>query len=297
MNSRRLPGKCDGKLGERKSCVDNDWRTWGAGGGVKHCGAARVCWDMNPANDLPAGNSDKGVPLSVALAVMFLILIAGAGLIWKYLYRPAETPAGNAMRVIMADPSNPRVAGGAPAAEAKVKEQALKAAAEAELADGIHVRDGGDDVLVKAGDAYMKVLRHNGQARYAFGFFTLNENEWEHAYLTQGVRRILEESEYAKELGVSEEQAARLAKLPEAPGTKWPAGDRERFVEKFKVWEAAPDKSKSAEDLVKALGDYAREKRAGDQKVLSERVKGIKAVLDERQVARINPVKKGEGTK
>jgi hypothetical protein len=251
-----------------------------------------------PSPGVPGEGSktaETGVPLSVALAVMFLILIAGAGLIWKYLYRPAGTPPGNAMRVIMADPSNPRVAGGPPAGDVKVKEQAIKAAAEAELADGIHVRDGGDDVLVKAGDAYMKMLRHNGQTRYAFGFFTLNENEWEHAYLTQGIRRILEESEYAKELGVSEEQAARLAKLPEAPGAKWPAGDRERFVAKLREWESAASdqaKDKVGEEMLKSFRLYAQQKRAADGKVIEERVKGIKLILNEKQIGRINPVKR-----
>jgi hypothetical protein len=252
---------------------------------------------MNPANNLPAGNSDKDVPLSVALAVMFLILITGAGLIWKYLYRPAgATPPGNAMRVIMADPTNPRVAGGeAPATVAKMKEKVIKAAAEAELADGIHVRDGGDDVLVKAGDAYMKMLRHNGQARYAFGFFTLNENEWEHAYLSQGVRRILEEGEYAKDLGVSEEQAARLKKLPEAPGAKWPAEDRERFAAKLREWETTANdqaREKIGEEMLKSFKLYAERKRATDGKVIEQRVKGIKLILNEGQIGRINPVKR-----
>src|SRR5438874_8702298 len=59
MNSRRRLGKCAGKFGERKSCVDNDWRTWAGALRVKHCRAGRVCWDMDPANELSTANSDN----------------------------------------------------------------------------------------------------------------------------------------------------------------------------------------------------------------------------------------------
>lgn len=219
--------------------------------------------------------------MPVAVGVMGLILVAGGGLIWKFLYHP-PAPA-NAIRTIAPLPGSPHVAGGPPASGGgAVPVEALKAiVAEADLPDGLHTNPGGD-TLIKAGDAYMRV-EQGRETRFAFGFFTLSDQEWEHGYLSQGVRRMLTQDDFARELGLTADQRARLEKLPEAPAAKWPQADRERLIGLYKD-------QKTRLQVVGALAGYAAQRRAADQKVMDERIHAIRSILNEKQLARVNPI-------
>src|SRR5437762_2241302 len=106
-----------------------------------------------PTNSPPATSAaDKPISMPVAVGVMGLILVVGAGLIWKFLYHPPAP--GNAIRTISPLPASPHVAGGPPANGGGISLEALKAiATEADLADGLHQT--GSGTLVKAGDAYL----------------------------------------------------------------------------------------------------------------------------------------------
>jgi hypothetical protein len=229
-------------------------------------------------NSPPATSAaDKPISMPVAVGVMGLILVVGAGLIWKFLYHP-PAPA-NAIRTIAPLPGNPHVAGGPASNTGGIPVEALKAiAAEADLPDGIHITGSGS--LVKAGDAYLRVRDKDS---YAFGFFTLAEQEWEHGYLSQGVRRMLAQEDFAKEVALTAEQRARLEKLPAAPAAKWPQADRDRLSAVYKD-------EKSRPQVVAALAAYATERRAADLKVMDERIHAIRSILNERQLARVNPL-------
>jgi hypothetical protein len=246
-----------------------------------------------------ARRAGRRVPVWLAVAVMGGLLAGGAGVIWKYRYAPARGP--NAVRVVTPWPTNPRVGGGEGAGtNPEGRLAVLAAAGEAELGDGVHESAEGGSLLVKAGDAYMRVARATkaGEGpRYAFGTFSLPELEWEHGYLTQGVRRILEQEEFAKQMGVTKEQWERLDRLPAPPAGKWPEAERARLVAMFVKWETATDQAKAAAELVAALGKYAGERRAADQAVMTERVKGIREILTAGQVEKINPIKRWEGGK
>ncbi|MDB5321182.1 MAG: hypothetical protein JWN40_2813 [Phycisphaerales bacterium] len=234
---------------------------------------------MSEPTDPPPATSaaDKPISLPVAVGVMGLILVVGAGLIWKYLYHP-PAPA-NAIRTIAPQPGSPHVAGGPAAKDAGIPVEALKAiAAEADLPDGLHLTSTG--TLIKAGDAYLRV---RGMDSYAFGFFTLSEQEWEHGYLSQGVRRMLTQDDFAKELALTDDQRARLEKLPAAPAAKWPQADRDRLIALYKD-------EKSRPQVVAALAAYAAERRAADQKVMAERIRQFRSILTEKQLARVNPI-------
>jgi hypothetical protein len=244
---------------------------------------ARVSMDMSEQTDPPKARpaADRAISLPMALTVMGLILCAGGALIWKYLYRPA--PPANAIRTIVPLPGNPRVAGGPVAGGGEFPLEAIKAAAgEADLPDGLHPR-GPDAMLVKAGDAYIRIQQHEGENRYAFGFFTLVEQEWEHGYLTLGVRHMLAQDDFAREIGLTDDQRARLEKLPAAPAARWPQGDRDRLIALYKD-------EKSRPQVVAALGAYAAERRAADQKVMDDRIRQIRSILNEKQLARVNPL-------
>jgi hypothetical protein len=235
---------------------------------------------MSDQPDSPPATTaaDKPISMPVAVGVMGLILVVGAGLIWKFLYHP-PAPA-NAIRAIAPLPGSPHVAGGPAGKDAGIPVEALKAiAAEADLPDGLH-QNGGGDTLIKAGDAYLRVRPPEG---YAFGFFTLSEQEWEHGYLSQGVRRMLAQEDFAKELGLTAEQRSRLEKLPTAPGAKWPQADRERLIALYKD-------EKTRAQVVAALGAYAAERRAADLQVMDERIHAIRSILNEKQLARVNPI-------
>ena len=250
---------------------------------LKPANAPRVLLDMHEMTDPPAKSpaADGAISLPMALTVMGLILCTGGGLIWKYLYRPA--PPVNAIRTVTPLPGNPRVAGGPPAGGSTLLIEAIKAAAaEGDLPDGLHPR-GPDAMLVKAGDAYIRVQQQEGQNRYTFGFFTLAEQEWEHGYLTLGMRHMLGQDDFAREIGLTDDQRALLEKLPAAPAARWPQGDRDRLI-------ALYQDPKSRPQVVFALGAYATQKRAADQQVMSDRVRQIRAILNERQLARINPI-------
>ena len=233
-----------------------------------------------PPPDKPANSSAKRIPLPLALGVMALVLIVGAFLIWKYVYRPANPPS--AIRTITPLPGAPHVAGGPPATDSGLKRKITELANEADLPDGIHER-GPYDWLVKAGDAYMRVRRLDGKMRYAFGYFTLDDQQWEHGYLTQGVRRILNEPSYASELDITPDQRAKLEKLPPPPDTKWPQADRDRFIALYKNEDSRPQ-------LVQALGDYATAKRQAERKSFVDRIEKIRAILTPAQAQRINPI-------
>ena len=246
---------------------------------------------MKHMTNTPTLPPDKSVPLGPALAVMGLVLVAGGTLIWHYfhqLHRPA-----NAMRVLTPPPSNPRVAGGPVVADNAAKLDVARIAAEDDLPDGIHP-GGAGDALFKAGDTYFRVLQANGLPSYHFGFFTLKEGEWEHGYLTQGVRRILAQEDFAKEIGITDDQRSKLGELPAAPPARWPQADRDRFVAQYQTWAAATgdDKAKAGAELLKSLGAYGDQKRAADQKIMTDRAARAKAILTEKQLAKINPIPK-----
>jgi hypothetical protein len=232
------------------------------------------------------------IPLWLAVTVLSTILVGGLAVIWKYAYRPSKPP--NLTRIIAPTPTNPRVAGGDAPADERTKAAVLKAAAESELPEGLHAR-ATDDVLVKAGDTYMRVAPRNGQEPgYSFGYFTIAEREWEHGYLTQSLRRIAADEEYAKELGITPDQAKRLEALPAAPSSKWPEPDRKRFIDAYQAWSRAadPEKPKAAEELVRALKEFGERHRADDDKQMATRIDQIKSILTERQLAKVNPVKR-----
>ena len=242
----------------------------------------------------------KPIPLWVGVLALGVILISGAGLIWKYIYQPPAPP--NAMRAIVPAPGGPRVATNNPAAS-PLRGDALLAAAEASLADGAYPREG--HILFKAGDAYLRAAPADAGAAndLRFGYFTVTEAEWEHGYLTQGVRRILGSETEAKELGVTADQIKKLEALPLAQRVKWSAKEMETFAELFKAWKTASVEARVAQTkvIVEALRSAAEPKRAAETKAMTERVAQIKMILDEKQVGKLNPIPKwdfsGEGGK
>lgn len=194
----------------------------------------------------------------------------------------------------MPTPANPHVAGGEAPADDRTRAAVLKAAAETELPDGLHAR-AKDDVLIKAGDTYMRVTPRDGQEPgYAFGYSTIAEIEWQHGYLTQSLRRIAADEDYAKDLGITADQAKRLEALPAPPFAKWPEADRKRFIDAYQAWSRVADaeKPKAAEELVRALKDFGQRHRADDQKLMATRIEQIKSILTERQLTKVNPVKR-----
>ena len=135
-----------------------------------------------------------------------------------------------------------------------------------------------------------------GGTRHAMATFVLPEIEWEHGYLSQAVRRLVAQADYAGELNVTPEQIRRLEKLPEAPASKWPKADRDRFIAMADAWEKAQgdNKARAAAALLDALKAYAGPKRAADQKAMAERVKQIREILTPEQLVKINPIKPWE---
>ena len=248
-----------------------------------------IRWMIAPSR---GSSVEKPIPLGVALGVMGAILIGGAGVIGYFLYWPARET--KAMQVVVPAAGMPRVAGGIQVAVANpATARAIReAAADTELADGVYPRPGGE-VLVKAGDAYLRARPVGGHVGYAFGFFTLGEAEWEHGYLTQGVRRVLAEEEFAREMKLTPEQRKALEALPASPLGKWTNAERERFAGLHRNWEAATgvEKEKVGEALVTALRTYAEGKRSEDQKVMAERVRRIKEVLTKEQLGKVNPIR------
>jgi hypothetical protein len=231
-------------------------------------------------------DEEKTIPVGLAVCVMAALVIAGGGVIWRYLYRPAKPP----IRVAAPAPGGPRVAGGKVREDPRMRAEIEQMEAQASFPDGFYPMEG--QVLFKGGDAYFRVVSDGGEERYSFGFFMLAEVEWEHGYLSQGVRRMLGDREFARELGLTEKQLDRLRDLPDAPGAKWPAGDRERFVEAYRKWAAAPgeEKVRVGNGLAASLRVYGEARRAADDRVMAQRVKAIRSILEDRQLARINPV-------
>jgi len=225
---------------------------------------------------------------------MAAIILGGGAMIFRYLHRPVSPT--RVMQVTTPVPGGPRAVGGPVQGSNAAKFNVVQAAAEAELPDGVH-RGPEGDILFKAGDTYFRVVpQAEGEPRYTFGFFTFKDVEWEHGYLTQGIRRILAQDDFAKEIGVSEEQKKKLEDLPPAPASKWPAAERERFVSQYQGWLGAKDddKKKAGEELLKLLRGYGDIRRAADQQTMIDRVTKIKAILNEKQIAKINPIPKWE---
>jgi len=237
--------------------------------------------------------AEKTVPLGIALSFMGVILMGGGLVIWRYVYHPARPV--NVMHVTVPTPANPRMAGG-DGGDGVAKFNVVQTAGEADLPDGVHAGTGGN-VLFKGGDAYMRALPgENGKPRFSFGYFTVRDGEWEHGYVTQGIRRILTQDDFAKELGVTEEQKGKLKDLPEAPAAKWPEKERERFIAQYQMWAAAAgdEKAKVGDELVAGLKKFGEAKREADLMVMKNRVSRVKGILDEKQLGRINPIPKWE---
>jgi hypothetical protein len=208
------------------------------------------------------------------------------------LYRPAGE--AKVMRAVVPSPGMPRVVGGSQGAPNAATLAAVRGVVEDEqLPDGVHVRPGGE-VLVKAGDAYLRARNFGGEWRYAFGYFTLGEREWEHGYLTQGVRRLLAEEEFAREVGLTEEQRGKLKALPEPPAAKWSEVDREKLAGLHRAWDRATgeEKARAEQAMVEGLRTYAEGRRAAEREVMERRVEGIKGVLNGGQLEKVNPIRK-----
>jgi hypothetical protein len=237
----------------------------------------------------------RPIPLWLAAALLSATLVGGLAAVWKFVYRPP-----NASRVIAPSGISPKVAGGQQPADERTRVAVLAAAAEADLPDGAHKR-GADEVLFKAGDVYMRVLPRlvGGEPTITFGYFTIADSEWDHGYLTQGVRRILADEEYATELGITPEQAKKLAALPEPPQPKWPEKDRARFADAYKAWAGLTEaeKTKAGEELTRSLKEYGEKRRQADQQAMTARIDQIKSILTERQVTKINPIPRWEVNK
>jgi hypothetical protein len=70
---------------------------------------------------------ERPIPMGVAVATLAIILLAGAALITKYLYRPS-TPAPPAIRTVVPAPGAPKVAGGRlPANDEATRASAVRA--------------------------------------------------------------------------------------------------------------------------------------------------------------------------
>jgi hypothetical protein len=232
---------------------------------------------------------------------MAVILLAGGALIAKYIYQPQ--PSAPVLRTVVPSPSNPRVVGG-PTADDPAARAILAAAADPDLPDGAHwALDGG--FMFKAGDAYLKFkLENDGPpTRITFGYFTLSDEEWDHGFLTQGVRRLLLRDDFARRLALTDQQAKRLADLPPAPPSRLPDADRDRFLALFREFDLRRDdvqargehaRAAAEAKLVKALADYATTTRASNQKRMADRVAAIRSILTEAQLARINPIPRWE---
>jgi hypothetical protein len=93
-------------------------------------------------------------------------------------------------------------------------------------------------------------------------------------------------------LGVTKGQWDKLDALPQAPPVKWPQAERDRFATMALAWEttAGDARTDAAAALVKALGAFAKEKRAADEKVMADRVKGVREILTAAQMKKVNPI-------
>jgi hypothetical protein len=169
-----------------------------------------------------------------------------------------------------------------------ISADALAAARENELPDGVHIKD--DQVLFKIGDAYLKCTRKGQDPR--FGFYSVSESEWEHGYLSLGVRRIVADESFVRELGLSREQVDKLENLPAAPSPRWADADRGRFTKLLDEWARLRDQANPAkgQEILKQLATYASARRSALDKSLSDRVKIIKETLTPAQLAKINPI-------
>jgi len=243
------------------------------------------------ADDSTTAAVEKSVPLWIALAIMLAIMLAGGTLIWKYLYRP---PAPHQTNVVAPAPGQPRIVrSGGNLAAPQPTADALAAAREAELPDGVHGLAGGG-TLVKAGDAYLKAFPRadDPQPSFSLGFFSVDDSQWEHGYLSNGVRRVLADGEYAKSLGVTAEQVKQLEDLPAAPAMRWPDEARERLSKLYAKWKSADEKEKpdAARALLAELQSVAQAKRSADQQSMTQRVAKIRSILTARQVEAMNPI-------
>jgi hypothetical protein len=228
----------------------------------------------------------------MAIGIMGLILAAGAALVFKYTHRPP--PAPNAVNVITPAPNQPRIArsGGNPTSPPPDLDPLL-AAKEEQLPNGIHQLPTGV-TLVKAGDAYLKAIRlpEDPAPAFSLGHYSLSADEWINGYLMSGIRRILADPDYARSLAITPDQLKQLEALPPGPAARWPRESRDRLAELYKKWDTAPasQKSTAADQLVKAVGDYAHSKLIADHQAMSQKVAKIRAALTPQQLEKLNPL-------
>jgi hypothetical protein len=243
-------------------------------------------------DEVPAAETEKPIPLWTAFGVLAAIVIGGGTLIYKYLYRPPAPPA--AIEVVTPGPGQPRVArsgGNAPATAPAL--DLLVVAREADLDDGVHRLPAGG-TLIKAADAYVKAFDGTPDAApsLSFGYFTVSQAQWEHGYLSNGVRRLSGDGEYAKSLGVTAEQLKKLEDLPPEPPMRWDNQARDRFSKLYAAWRSAGEAQRSAAAgvMVRQLAEYARGKRDADDAMRRRRVERIRSVLTPDQVRAMNPI-------
>lgn len=233
----------------------------------------------------------KTIPLPLAIMILATLFLAGAGGILIYL-KPWQKP--KVARVTAPSANTPRVAGG-PSADPTRTAQAIMAAREADLEDGCHRLDE-QTLLFKTGDAYFKVRTQEGEDSYSFGSYSLSDLAWEHGYLSQGVRRILTQADFAKELGVTKAQVDKLEDLPAPPATKWEQKERQKVLDVYGQWKAAAggERERKVSDVLAQLKAVAGRKKSADDAAMAARVKSIRAILTAEQLQQINPIPRWE---
>jgi hypothetical protein len=127
---------------------------------------------------------------------------------------------------------------------------------------------------------------------FSFGHYTVSDDQWTHGYLSQGVRRILADPEFAQSLAITKDQLKQLASLPPAPGPRWPKESRDRLTDLYTKWDTAPapQKPAAANQLTQALRDDAKSKHTADQDAISKRLTQIRATLTPQQLEKLNPI-------
>lgn len=233
----------------------------------------------------------KKIPLPLAIGALGALFLGGLTFILLYL---APWKKDNVSRTLTPSPHAPRVAGG-PSANPTQAAQAVMAAREADLEDGVH-RLGDQTLLFKSGDAYMKVRIQDNQDAFSFGFYSLSDLAWEHGYLSQGVRRIVSQPDFARELSVTSAQVDQLEKLPTAPATKWSDEQRQRVTDAYAKWKAAAggDRDRAAAQVLAQLNTSAKQKKSADDATMTARLNAIRAILTEAQLQKINPLPRWE---
>lgn len=233
----------------------------------------------------------KKIPLPLALGILGALLLGGLTFILLYL---APWQKNNVSRTVTPSPHAPRVAGGASANPTQAA-QAVLAAREADLEEGVHRLDE-QTLLFKSGDAYLKVRTQDNQDAFSFGFYSLSDLAWEHGYLSQGVRRIVSQPDFARELSVTAAQVDQLDKLPAAPPTKWSDEQRQPVIAAYAKWKSAAggERDRQTKHVLDQLKATANQKKSADDTAMTARVTAIRAILTEAQLQQINPLPRWE---